>query len=220
MNRQELGRNLQNTARIFGNDLLLVHKQAQEHNIPLVTHDITSKPTDGAYNAHIPIDILHDIDAIASSKKILLGCIDWRQVEPIFAEIKPDVFFTVDGGPTQPDSVRLQTLTQLFKHIHAINPHATLLFVAHDQICGGVNHFSGGQLTELQTKTTKNGTSWEITERAFLTPLLNNFYSNLKEHGIKPEKIVFALAHVDPGSNQFQELLPVIKSVSLGLSIT
>jgi len=191
--------------RVFGKDPDLVRTSAMQHGKNIYFAHITDTPNDGEYNVHIPTGTSAEVEAIAYAHVVTLGCIDWRLSERIFELTKPDIYFTNAGGPIQPDLDRLQALTNLYAIIHKINPRASLIAVAHDEICKGADHFSGGKVREIRydmndpdtyRSTTDQSLDARKREHEFLLQHVQKFYNQLRDNGVAPGKIVMEIAEI------------------------
>ena len=135
--------------RVFGNDLDLVRQAAIEHHVNLTQGNTIQLPTPGAYNLRVPQNSSIELDALTHGKKLLVACMDYRQSAQVVTVTEPNAFLLMAGGATQPDLERLNTLVDFLYVVHQVNPHITLILLAHNKICGGNNHFTKGAVQNM-----------------------------------------------------------------------
>lgn len=160
-------------------ELDLIKLSAQHHGVDAVTGGVfesmvrTSKAKNkgtGAYNERLftDEDILN-IDAVIArlkeARSLTIVCEDYRQSQDVYnlLELDPeqDAVIGLAGGPTQPrkdhqrdgkdNSERHATLVEFLLAFAEVNPTAIIRLIAHDEKCGGHDHFIGTAAKILDT---------------------------------------------------------------------
>ena len=122
-------------AELHKGDADLVREGAKHHGVQVVERTIfepVSRGIDnrGDYNPHLPTGFAEEAAKIKRAKKILKGCIDYRQSADIVDDPEvgvtegEDVIWLDAGGPAQPNEERFQADVEFSAVMLKENPDA------------------------------------------------------------------------------------------------
>lgn len=202
--KARLSHALQQFHEAFQNDPDLVREGAKQHGVEVTEGTILEAPIKHAYSARIPTGSKEEIEAIEKTTKVVLACMDYRQVYEVYEGFdKPAVFIADAGGAAQPNEDRFHLTVELLSAIHAINPRATLLLTGHDEVCGGANFFTKGDMKRIRNE--EGGEK----EKEVMTGFLQKLATALIDKGVAKDKISLGLALVDEATHTCSGFKPL-----------
>lgn len=138
---------------IFEGDLKLIQDKARDHGIQMTTGNILTPPVWGAYNLRIPSRMFRgrEVEKVFEARKVVVACIDYRQSAEVYDAERPDIFIADAGGGAQPDSQRSDATVNLLSLFYQVNPEIEIVVIGHNNICGGVNHATGGRMYDVRS---------------------------------------------------------------------
>lgn len=190
---------------LFSNDADLVREGAAAHHITVTSGNLLMPIEPGQYSARVPEGTVEELNALANAQTLTVECMDYRQVHETMQAVTDNqeghVILAMAGGAAQPREDRRVALVDFVKRVRGVNPDVKINLVVHDQVCGGANHFTGG---EMKRVFTEEGAGVE-TDR--MAGMLRTFASELFSAGVSDKGVSGYLSHVD--NNQFAELRQV-----------
>lgn len=200
---------VQNAVRVFVDlyrgDGDLVREGARHHDVQVVERDIFDALSDGNYNFRIPRKFDNEsIKKLIGASRVAWVCEDYRQAAQVADALglRPEggkeAVFGIAGGAAQPEEKRFKALADLIAVLSQANPEMEHYLVIHDGVCGGANHYTGGEMKRVREQQGAREEQTKMIE--FRTKLVNV----LVERGVNPDKIKVGLAVVE--NDKFVEL--------------
>ena len=185
-----------NFRKAFLKDGDLVRPFAAAHGVGVVEGGIFDEPSPGNYNFLLPVP--SDLPRLQTARRIAVFCEDRRQ----FAEaaevlgLNPtsgkDAIIGIAGGAAQPEANRFNVMAELLTNVMKHNPDSELILGVHTGVCGGVDHFTHGKMTEI------NILGGRDEERHEMLGYVSDLIDQLTNNGVEPDRIRPFVAVVGP----------------------
>lgn len=182
---------IRRAASVFAKDLELVAEAARAHNVALSKGDVFYLPRPGAYNLRLPKGDMGAVQRLAHSGRVIIACMDYRQSSDVVDATKANVWMLMAGGAAQPNERRLAAAVDLVAALYRANPEMQFSLLAHNRICGGVNHFTGGRIVGLSHEG----------EMGELELHLNNTDGRLQDLGVPRGAYELGIARIGEGND-------------------
>lgn len=186
-----LAETIQEFAKTFAQDLELVRAKAQSHGVGLSSGTLKTRLAHHSYNLRLPGT--SDAKTLQTSPNVVIDCMDHRQVNGAKKKFRTRAFITNAGGGVQPEPTRRAVTGKLVGAVHQENPTAKVTIVGHQRICGGGEHFSGGQFSKA------NAQGLHVEEQ-LVTDHLRLTAQEAVKHGADPKRIRLAIAEIGPNN--------------------
>ncbi len=164
----------------------LVREGAKHHGVQVTEGNLLTPIEHHAYNFRSPQGSKEEIEAITKSKKLVAGCMDYRQSDAIAKQYTDEptaLFFFTAGGAAQPDEKRLQADVQFLAEASRVSGADIDLFT-HTGVCGGANHYTHGEM-----KSIHDGENGIVAEENRMDQYGTQFAHALVEQGVAAGKI-------------------------------
>lgn len=183
---------------LYQGDGDLVRPGAEHHGVQVVEGDVFDPLSRGNYNFRIP----RRVDGASArrligAKRTTWVCEDYRQSAEaaealgLRPETGDDAVFGVAGGAAQPEQSRFDAMVDLSASLYGANPEMEQVFVVHDEVCGGANYYTNGEMKEIREEQGVNA------EQSRMIGFRTRLVDALIKRGVDPKKIKVGLAVVD-----------------------
>jgi hypothetical protein len=182
----------------------LVRPGAAKHQVEVRERGIFDPVMTGHYNFGLPKS--DDAVRLTQAHRVVIACEDYRQVSQVAQALQldnTDAFITVAGGAAQPDQARFEAMVELLSAIYQANPIADFILVAHNEVCGGANHFTQGQMAQIRQE--QDG---EKLESEKMAEYVRQLKKALLAKGVNQNKVSLLMAKVTP-DNRFETLISI-----------
>lgn len=140
---------------LYKGDGELVRPGAEKHGVRVIKGSVFDKPVRGNYNFRLMEPTVESVRALGQVRSIAVVCEDYRQFAEVVegAHLNPgeneDAVFGVAGGSAQPNNERRVALVDVVAMAMGLNPEMQLMAAIHTGVCGGAEHFTGGEMSKL-----------------------------------------------------------------------
>lgn len=200
MTKRELHQAALGVIKLYKNDADLVRAGAEQHGIAITQGGMFEPMEKGAYNLRLPDINKGEVEELGGVRSVTLVCMDYRQSWQVAQERRfqppKDAVIAVAGGAAQPQQARRQAMVEFLGAIISCNPSVAVNLAVHNGVCGGVNHFTGGEMQKAYQDS-------PAQERKAMQGYLEDFADQLQEGGTKPERIKTFIADVEGDGFQF-----------------
>lgn len=127
-------------------DKNLVRESAKTHGVSISNGYFFNKVIPGAYNPRLPYASDREAKEISRLSSIKRLCMDYRGSSSVGQIDSGSVAWIDAGGALQPERNRFEIDMNMWDAIFALNPDIFVQLYYHIDICGGGNHFTGGEV--------------------------------------------------------------------------
>jgi len=173
--------------KLHAGDPDLVREGAKHHGVQVTEGGLLKPIEPHAYNFRSPEGTAQELDALAHAKKIVVGCMDYRQSDRIAKE-HPEadtILFLNAGGVAQPNADRLQADTDFVAAAYKQGQEPDVHLYYHTGVCGGANHFTDGKMKQIHDDPSQG----DMVEKTEMDVFGKQYTQALIDRGIPQEKL-------------------------------